>query len=306
MNKPFSDYLDECQQRIDAALPSLVGNRHSEYADDSGELLSRLFEAMHYSLLNGGKRVRPLLVYAAAQAINRAFANDDGLDNVAAAVECIHAYSLIHDDLPVMDDDALRRGQATCHIAFDEATAILAGDALQSLAFELLANVPSLPAERQLAMIRALAAAAGPRGMVGGQAIDLASVERSLTLGTLEIMHQLKTGALLRAAIKLGAVYAGANNEQLQRLDQYGRAIGLAFQVQDDILDLESSTEVLGKTQGADAARNKPTYPALLGIEAARDYAQTLYDQALAAIAPFDDSADGLRELAAFIVQRQH
>jgi geranylgeranyl pyrophosphate synthase len=306
MNKPFSDYLGECQQRIDAALPQLLGNSHSEFSANSDELLGHLFEAIRYSLLNGGKRVRPLLVYASALAINRAFANDDGLDQVATAVECIHAYSLIHDDLPAMDDDDLRRGHATCHIAFTEATAILAGDALQCLAFELLANVPDLPAERQLAMVRALAAAAGPRGMVGGQAIDLASVQQSPTLETLEIMHQLKTGALLRAAIKLGAIYAGANNEQLQRLDRYGRAIGLAFQVQDDILDLESSTEVLGKTQGADAARNKPTYPSLLGTESAREYAQELYEQALTALATFDDSADGLRELAAFIVQRHY
>lgn len=306
MNKPFSDYLDECRQRIDHALPSLLSDSDSEYAINAGPLLSRLFEAMRYSLLNGGKRVRPLLVYASAQAINRAFANDDALDKVAAAVECIHAYSLIHDDLPAMDNDALRRGQPTCHIAFDEASAILAGDALQSLAFELLTQISDLPAERQLALVRALAAAAGPRGMVGGQAIDLAAIEQTPNLETLEIMHQLKTGALLRAAVKLGAVYAGANSEQLQRLDNYGRAIGLAFQVQDDIIDLESSTEVLGKTQGADAARNKPTYPALLGIEAARDYAQTLYNDALTALEPFDDGADGLRELAAFIVQRQH
>lgn len=306
MNKPFSDFLGESQQRIDAALPELLGTSHSEFASESGTLLNTLFAAMRYSLLNGGKRVRPLLVYAAAQAINRAFANDEALDRVAAAVECMHAYSLIHDDLPAMDDDALRRGQATCHIAFDEATAILAGDALQSLAFELLATVPDLPAERQIAMIRALAAAAGPRGMVGGQAIDLASVEQPTDLATLEIMHQLKTGALLRAAIQLGAVYAGATHEQLQRLDNYGRAIGLAFQVQDDILDLESSTEVLGKTQGADAVRNKPTYPALMGLDAARHYAQTLYGQAIVALEPFDDSAGDLRELAAFIVQRQH
>lgn len=306
MNKPFSDYLSECQQRIDTTLPQLLVNSQSEFAPESGKLLNPLFEAMRYSLLNGGKRVRPLLVYAAAQTINRAFANDQALDRVATALECVHAYSLIHDDLPAMDDDALRRGQPTCHIAFDEATAILAGDALQSLAFELLATVPNLPAERQIAMIRALAAAAGPRGMVGGQAIDLASVEQSPDLATLEIMHQLKTGALLRAAVKLGALYAGATNEQLQRLDRYGHAIGLAFQVQDDILDLESSTEVLGKTQGADVARNKPTYPALMGLEAAKAYAQTLYNQATIALEPFDDGADGLRELAAFIVQRQH
>ncbi len=306
MSQPLSDYLDECLQRIDAALPQLIGESVSEFTTSSGDLLARLFETMRYSLLNGGKRVRPLLVYASAQAINRGFANDQALDRVATALECIHAYSLIHDDLPAMDDDALRRGQATAHIAFDEATAILAGDALQSVAFELLANVPNLPPERQLAMIRALAAASGPRGMVGGQAIDLACVEQTPKLETLEVMHQLKTGALLRAAIKLGAIYAGANNEQLQGLDRFGIAIGLAFQVQDDILDLESSTEVLGKTQGADAARNKPTYPALMGVEPAREYAQSLYAQAMSELEPFDDSADGLRELASFIVRRRY
>ena len=306
MSKAFSELLIEYQQRIDAALPSLLGSPDTEFAKAPSQLLNRLYDAMGYSLLNGGKRVRPLLVYAAAQAVNRAFANDAQLDRVAAAVECIHAYSLVHDDLPAMDDDDLRRGQATCHIAFDEATAILAGDALQSRAYELLTDIPDLPANRQLAMVRCLAAAAGPRGMVGGQAIDLESVDQQPQLNTLEVMHQLKTGALLRASTRLGALYAGAVNEQLEQLDRYGLAIGLAFQVQDDILDVESSTEMLGKAQGADQARNKPTYPALMGIDAAREYAQSLYSQAISALEPFDEGADALRELAAFIVKRQH
>ncbi|MBB3048322.1 geranylgeranyl pyrophosphate synthase [Litorivivens lipolytica] len=306
MSRPFPDYLRQCQQRIDDALPRLIGKAASEYAEHAAPHLERLFESIHYSTLNGGKRVRPVLVYAAARAVNPGFANDEALDHVAAAVECIHAYSLVHDDLPAMDDDDLRRGKPTCHIAFDEATAILAGDGLQSLAFELLASVPDLADNRRLALIRTLAAASGPRGMVGGQAIDLGAVNQSPTLETLEAMHQLKTGALLRAAVRLGAQYAGANNDQLRRLDDYGRAIGLAFQVQDDILDIEGSTEKLGKTQGADIARNKPTYPALLGLEGAKQRAQALFEEAMAAIANFDDQAQRLRELAEFIVQREH
>lgn len=298
--------LLEYQRRFDSALPAIIDNAGSEFVENAAPALERIFDAMRYSLLNGGKRVRPILVYAAANAVNPAFASDQALDTVAAAVECIHAYSLIHDDLPAMDDDDLRRGQPTCHIAFDEATAILAGDALQSLAFELLTQVPNQAAERQLQLVRTLAAAAGARGMVGGQTIDLASVQTTPTLAALEIMHQLKTGALLRAAVALGAGYAGADKRQLRQLDRYGRAIGLAFQVQDDILDCESSTEVLGKTQGADRARNKPTYPALLGLEPAKAYARELHQQALAALSPFGEAADGLRQLAGFIVNREH
>ncbi len=306
MSGPFTEYLSDCQQRIESALHKLIGQPESEFSENAGPALARVFDAMNYSTVNGGKRVRPLLVYASAKAINSGFANDEALDYVAAAVECIHAYSLVHDDLPAMDDDDLRRGKPTCHIAFDEATAILAGDALQSLAFELLASAPNIPAQRQLELIKTLAAAAGARGMVGGQAIDLASVNQTPELALLEAMHQLKTGALLRAAIRMGAQYAGADGRQLQQLDTFGRAIGLAFQVQDDILDLESSTEVLGKTQGADLARNKPTYPALMGLEAAKKHAQALYNEALTAIDNLDGDADRLRELAEFIVKRQH
>ncbi len=306
MSRPFPDYLRECQQRIDDALPRLIGQAASEYSEHAAPHLHKLFESIHYSTLNGGKRVRPVLVYAAAHTIKPGFENDEALDHVAAAVECIHAYSLVHDDLPAMDDDALRRGKPTCHIAFDEATAILAGDGLQSIAVELLASVPSLADQRRLALIKTLVAAAGPRGMVGGQAIDLGAVNQSPTLETLEAMHQLKTGALLRAAVRLGAQYAGADDERLRKLDQYGRAIGLAFQVQDDILDIEASTETLGKTQGSDLARNKPTYPALLGMEGAKQRAQALYEEAMAALEGFNEQALRLRELARFIVQREH
>ncbi len=306
MSRPFPDYLRECQQRIDDALPRLIGQAASEYSEHAAPHLHSLFESIHYSTLNGGKRVRPVLVYAAARAINPGLVNDEALDHVAAAVECIHAYSLVHDDLPAMDDDDLRRGKPTCHIAFDEATAILAGDGLQSIAVELLALVPNLADHQRLALIKTLVAAAGPRGMVGGQAIDLGAVNQSPTLETLEAMHQLKTGALLRAAVRLGAQYAGADDEQLHKLDQYGRAIGLAFQVQDDILDIEASTETLGKNQGSDLARNKPTYPALLGMEGAKQRAQALYEEAMTALEGFDEQALRLRELARFIVQREH
>ena len=227
------------------------------------------------------------------------------LDDCACALEMIHAYSLVHDDLPAMDDDDLRRGKPTCHIAYDEATAILVGDGLQSRAFELLADL-DLPAERNLAMVKLLAAASGPRGMVGGQAIDLANVNRQLDLSTLQTMHQLKTGALIRAAVGLGALAGGASAAQRQQLDDYGRAIGLAFQVQDDILDIESNTEVLGKTQGADQSLNKPTFPALLGMDGAKRLARELHDDAISALGGFGSTAEPLRQLAAYIIEREH
>ena len=305
MSNSFHDYLHHCQQRLQAALPDRMSQRGSEFSDaDASEVLRRLFEASEYSLMNGGKRVRATLVYATAAALGTD-CNDVVLDDCACALEMIHAYSLVHDDLPAMDDDALRRGKPTCHIAYDEATAILVGDGLQSRAFELLAEL-NLPAEHNLAMIKLLAAASGPRGMVGGQAIDLASVNRQLDLSTLQTMHQLKTGALIRAAVGLGAIAAGASATQSQQLDAYGRAVGLAFQVQDDILDIESNTEVLGKTQGADQSLNKPTFPALLGMEGAKRLARELHDDAISALGDFGPEAEPLRQLAAYIVEREH
>ena len=280
--------------RVDATLAALFDARPA--VDE------RLEAAMRHGLLVGGKRLRPLLVYLAGQALG---ASDDALDAPAAAIELIHAYSLIHDDLPAMDDDDLRRGKPTCHIAYDEATAILVGDGLQSRAFELLADL-DLPAERNLAMVKLLAAASGPRGMVGGQAIDLANVNRQLDLSTLQTMHQLKTGALIRAAVGLGALAGGASAAQRQQLDDYGRAIGLAFQVQDDILDIESNTEVLGKTQGADQSLNKPTFPALLGMDGAKRLARELHDDAISALGGFGPTAEPLRQLAAYIIEREH
>jgi geranylgeranyl diphosphate synthase type II len=291
-------YQAQCQGRVDAALESLFQAPHGE--------LQRLYQAMRYSVVNGGKRVRPLLVYAACEALGGEAERADG---AACAVELIHAYSLVHDDLPAMDDDDLRRGQPTTHKAFDESVAILAGDGLQSLAFEVLADARHNPheAELRLAMIASLARAAGPAGMVGGQVIDLGSVGQKLDQAALEFMHRHKTGALIEASVRLGALASGRVDERaLQALHNYARAIGLAFQVQDDILDVESDTATLGKTQGKDQANHKPTYPALLGLDAAKAYALELRDQALHALRPFDRAAEPLRELARYIVERQH
>lgn len=290
-------YQKRCQTRVDTALEQLFQAPRTE--------LERLYQAMRYSVMNGGKRVRPLLVYAACEALEGDIERADG---AACAVELIHAYSLVHDDLPAMDDDDLRRGQPTTHKAFDEASAILAGDALQSLAFGVLADRRRNPqnAETRLQMVELLSQAAGPAGMVGGQAIDLGSVGLQLDQQALEIMHRHKTGALIEASVALGALASGNHDELAHKsLLQYARAIGLAFQVQDDILDVESDTATLGKTQGKDEAHDKPTYPALLGLAAAKDYALELRDQALHMLRPFGNSAEPLRELARYIVERR-
>lgn len=294
----IGDYQKGCQQRVDGCLEALFVPPLPQ--------LERLYQAMRYSVMNGGKRVRPLLVYAACEALNGDKTDADG---AACAVELIHAYSLVHDDLPAMDDDDLRRGQPTTHKAFDEACAILAGDGLQSLAFEAMAQAEHNPQEAtlRLRMFTVLARAAGPAGMVGGQAIDLGSVGLKLDRDALELMHRHKTGALIEASVQLGALASGrADADNLASLSQYARAIGLAFQVQDDILDVESDTATLGKHQGADIARDKPTYPALLGMDAAKAYALELRDQALHALRPFDTAAEPLRELARYIVERRN
>ncbi|MDD5216366.1 MAG: polyprenyl synthetase family protein, partial [Methylococcales bacterium] len=248
--------------------------------------------------------MRPMLTYATGQVLG---ISPDELDAIACAVECIHVYSLIHDDLPAMDDDDLRRGKPTCHKAFDEATAILAGDGLQAFAFELLAHdaTISATAEKRLEMITALAKASGSQGMVGGQAIDLESVGKTLTLPELENMHIHKTGALIRASVVL-ATLAGKNvdAETAKKLDNYAKCIGLSFQVKDDILDEESDTQTLGKTQGKDKDNNKPTYPALLGLAGAKEKAQLLHEKALENLADFGDEANLLRELSLYIIQR--
>ena len=264
---------------------------------------AKLHAAMRYALLGGGKRVRPLLVYAAGALFG---ADAATLSRAAAAVEMIHAYSLVHDDMPCMDDDELRRGKPTVHVAYDEATALLVGDALQSQAFLVLSEADSIPAARQVAMLRLLAHASGSAGMCGGQAIDLDSVGLSLTLARLEQMHQLKTGALLRAAVVLGALAGKAlDDNELTALNVYARAIGLAFQVVDDVLDATADSATLGKTAGKDAADNKPTYVSILGLEPSRALAETLRLDAHAALAPFGEKALRLRELADLIVQRK-
>jgi geranylgeranyl pyrophosphate synthase len=287
--------LGTYQQRVDSFLNACI---------ESHSIDPVLQEAMLYSLFNGGKRVRPALVYM----VNRMLGGTDTLaDSAAAAIECVHSYSLVHDDLPAMDDDDLRRGKPTCHIAFDEATAILAGDALQCLAFELLSQAEPLQAETQIRLISLLAEASGHRGMVVGQSFDLRNVGKALNLEQLEAMHQHKTGALLRCAVLMGATLnTNTTVEQLNALERYANAIGLAFQVQDDILDIEGDADTIGKPQGSDLDKDKPTYPSLLGMDGAKQKLQQLHQQALDALTPFGESAAELKALADFIVQRDH
>ena len=288
-------YLDQCRQQVDRELDRCLA-RHATS--------ERLQETMRYSVLGGGKRVRPALCMAAA----RAMGSDESTALApACALELIHAYSLVHDDLPAMDDDDLRRGRPTAHIAFDEASAILAGDALQTLAFALLSDAPALSDRQRVTMISELARASGHQGMVGGQAIDLESVGRQLSVAQLEAMHRHKTGALIEASVRLGALTSETVTEcQLSNLTDYASALGLAFQVQDDLLDIEGDTEVIGKRQGSDAARAKPTYPALLGIEGARQHLARLLDEALGALESFGPEADTLRAMADYVVARSH
>lgn len=269
----------------------------------NGDSPSQLHEAMRYSALAGGKRIRPGLVYASGEALNVPLAV---LDRIAAAIECIHAYSLVHDDLPAMDDDDLRRGIPTAHKAYDEATAILSGDALQALAFEVISTpINGLAPKNQLKLVGLLAAAAGSEGMVGGQAIDLASVGKSLTENQLEFMHTQKTGALINACIIMPSYCDDrVSEDQREALTRYAKAIGLAFQVQDDILDVESETEILGKQQGADIAANKPTYPALLGMHGAKQKLDILYKEAVFALEGFGSNAELLHNIAQYIVNR--
>lgn len=260
----------------------------------------RLHQAMNHGLLLGGKRIRPFLVYAVGEMFGL---EKSQLDHIAGAIEAIHAYSLIHDDLPAMDDDELRRGQPTCHIAFDEATAILAGDALQTFAFELLGQAPQSDAQK-VQLMQCLAKASGYQGMCGGQALDLAATDRSVTLEQLEQIHRLKTGALICAAVELGAIAANASSAHRELLSTFAQNIGLAFQVHDDILDVIGDTETLGKPQGSDEAANKSTYPALLGLEQAQDKAKQLIEQAISSLQalPFDSTL--LQAFARYIIAR--
>ncbi|MFU9138380.1 (2E,6E)-farnesyl diphosphate synthase [Erwinia tasmaniensis] len=268
---------------------------------------SPLVNAMEYGALLGGKRIRPFLVYATGEML---LASGEALDAPAAAIECIHAYSLIHDDLPAMDDDSLRRGQPTCHIKFGEDTAILAGDALQTLAFTILADtpMPGVSDANRIAMISELAHASGVAGMCGGQALDLAAEGQQTDLAALEQIHRHKTGALIRSAVRLGALAAGERGRQvLPALDRYASAIGLAFQVQDDILDVVGDTAIIGKRQGADQDLGKSTYPALMGLDGARQKAQDLYQESLSALevlAAQSCNTTSLKALASYIIER--
>jgi farnesyl diphosphate synthase len=297
MNDALKLYMAACQQRVEAALVRALPSQNT--------LPARLHQAMHYSALSGGKRVRPLLIYATGEALE---VEPERLDTPACAVELIHAYSLVHDDLPAMDDDDLRRNQPTCHKAYDEATAILVGDALQTLAFQVLCSGTDMQAdaETRLKMLETLARASGSRGMAGGQAIDLESVGKELNLAELEILHIHKTGALIRAAVRLATLLNPAvGEEQIQALDRYAKCVGLAFQVRDDILDVEGKTEILGKTQGKDRAQDKPTYPALLGLKGAREKAQELLQESLQSLKLFGQQADPLRWIAEYIIGRE-
>ena len=294
MTAEFDQRIQSYTQQVDAQLELII-------PPDSGPA-SKLYQAMRYSVFNGGKRVRPALCFAAAEAIS---ASDDNTVKIAAAVEMIHAYSLIHDDLPAMDDDDLRRGVPTCHIQFDEATAILAGDGLHSLAFKQLTNLTGITASINLEIIAILSDLAGCNGMVTGQAVDLESTGTQLSVEELNYMHTHKTGALIEASVVMGAMATNqADEAQVNALRSYARAIGLAFQIQDDILDVESSTEQLGKSQGSDSDNNKATYTSILGIEKAKSEAECLYQESLEALSPFDDKAEPLRALAKFIVHR--
>jgi geranylgeranyl pyrophosphate synthase len=292
----FAARVAECRARIEQVLERALA------LPDPGT--PRLREAMRYSVLGAGKRLRPTLVYLTGEALGAPVAQ---LDSAAAAVELIHVYSLVHDDLPAMDDDDLRRGRPTCHRAYDEATAILVGDALQALAFAVLANDPMAgnSAAQRLEMIRVLARATGTSGMAGGQAVDLAAVGQTLSVAAIEDMHRRKTGALIQGSVLLGALAAGVSEgPRMSALERFGAHIGLAFQIQDDILDVEGDPRVLGKSTGADAAHAKPTYPSTVGLESARVRARQLRDDAIAALTPLGGRAAALTQLANFVVAR--
>lgn len=284
------------RMRVEAALDRVL--------PDPADSPRRLHAAMRHGVLNGGKRMRPLLTYATGTAFG---ATEADLDDAAAAVELVHCYSLVHDDLPAMDDDDLRRGQPTVHVAFDEATAILAGDALQSLAFDVLANAPQ-SADRRVAMLAELARASGAAGMCGGQALDIDATGHGTTLDidALQRLHALKTGALLRAAVRLGAIAAGADGASRIALDLYADALGLAFQIRDDLLDVEGDATTLGKTAGKDAAQDKATFPALLGVEASRDRLVELASTMHEALASISADTTLLAALARRVVERDH
>jgi geranylgeranyl diphosphate synthase type II len=292
----LDSYLTSQKKRINRALESLL--KTSDKPD-------RILEAMTYSLMAGGKRIRPVLCVAAAEA---AGGNPEDALPAACALEMVHTYSLIHDDLPAMDDDALRRGKPTCHMAFDEATAILTGDALLTLAFQTLASIELSNAEQAakwLRIIRLISYAAGYCGMIQGQMLDITSEGRQLTLAELKSLHRLKTGALIEASISSGAVLGGLNSNKISMFESYAQNIGLAFQVTDDILNVEGDPEIMGKAVGTDKLRNKSTYPSLLGLKKSKDFAGKLVENALQALESFDQKAEPLRAIAKYIVERK-
>lgn len=292
----LDDFRARCAARVETALDQILPPVSVQP--------SRLHEAMRYTVLAGGKRIRPLLAYAAGEALGLEAAL---LDRPACAVEMIHAYSLIHDDLPAMDDDDLRRGRPTCHRAFDEATAILAGDALQTLAFQALAEAPGLSAESRVAMVSALARASGARGMVGGQAMDLEAEGTPLNLVQLENIHIHKTGALIRVSVQMGVLaHGGLDADKAERLDHYAKCLGLAFQIQDDVLDVEGDTAQIGKTAGRDQELNKATYPALVGLAEAKAMANQLITEAIESVAIFGERAQPLVWIANALLERKH
>ena len=291
----LKSYIRQKGQIIDAALDAMI---------QESRLSPALVEAMKYSLMAGGKRIRPVLCLAACEAVG---GDTQTALSAACALELIHTYSLIHDDLPAMDDDELRRGKATCHIAYDEATAILAGDALLTLAFEVLSSVDSnhrYPADRWLQIIRLISGAAGYQGMIQGQMLDIASEGKALDVDALETMHCLKTGALIEASLDCGALLGGANHRQRELLGVYGRKIGLAFQVADDLLNVEGDPELMGKAVGTDSRHEKSTYPSVMGVEKARQFSKKLIQEALQALETFDKQADPLRAIATYIIER--
>jgi farnesyl diphosphate synthase len=296
--KIFESLVEDYQQRVDAAL--------DQWLPPADVNPVRLHQAMRYAVLAPGKRVRPILVYATAATLGLDLKEVDG---AASAVEIIHAYSLIHDDLPAMDDDDLRRGRPTCHREFDEATAILAGDALQALAFYIISHDPDMTADAtaRLRMIENLSLFSGSRGMAGGQAIDLAAVGKTLNIAELETMHIHKTGALIRTCVQLAALSTdGLDERHFAALDSYAKFIGLSFQVQDDILDITGDTATLGKTQGSDSAHNKPTYPSIIGLDASIEKTRELHQNALQALSIFGEEADILRYISAWFVERRN
>jgi len=291
--------LSQHQERVNHALKSHI----QHFANQQTSVPNTLFEAIEYATLNQGKRLRPALMYATAQALNTPL---EKLDNAACAIELIHSYSLVHDDLPAMDDDDLRRGQPTCHIQYNEATAILVGDAQQTLAFQLLADSSETSPEHIIEMIRLLSQASGPLGMIGGQVQDIQSEAKEISIDELKALHSLKTGALIQCALLMGAVQSPVYNQIKSQLSKLGEYIGLAFQVQDDILDIEGDTDTLGKPQGSDIELDKSTYPKLMGLEQAKTYRDNLIIEAKLILFELNFRSDFLNQLIDYIAQRKH